>query len=55
MGDIIRALPEIAANRKAAANDLGIHKSTFFRKINHLGIALPHFDGRYRISNRPPG
>ncbi|NOY70010.1 MAG: PAS domain-containing protein [Deltaproteobacteria bacterium] len=33
-------------NRKAAAKDLGMHKSTLFRKINRLGIVLPKIDGR---------
>ncbi len=33
-------------NRKAAAKDLGMHKSTLFRKINKLGIVLPKIDGR---------
>jgi len=35
-------------NRKAAAQDLGIHKSTLFRKIEKLGISLPKIDGRSR-------
>jgi PAS domain S-box-containing protein len=34
-------------NRKAAAEDLGMHKSTLFRKINKLGIVLPKIDGRF--------
>lgn len=33
-------------NRKSAAKDLGMHKSTLFRKINKLGIVLPKIDGR---------
>ena len=33
-------------NRLAAARELGIHKSTLFRKINQLAIDLPHRDGR---------
>ncbi len=33
-------------NRLAAARDLGIHKSTLFRKIKTLGISLPERDGR---------
>ena len=28
-------------NRNAAARDLGIHKTTFFRRIKKLGITLP--------------
>ncbi len=38
-------------NRKAAAQDLGIHKSTLFRKIEKLGISLPKTDGRSRNSH----
>lgn len=33
-------------NRLAAARDLGIHKTTLFRKIKKLGLALPEQDGR---------
>jgi len=33
-------------NRKAAAERLGIHPSTLFRKIKALGIELPEKDGR---------
>jgi transcriptional regulator with PAS, ATPase and Fis domain len=33
-------------NRLAAAKDLGIHKTTLFRRIKRLGIALPKEDGR---------
>jgi PAS domain S-box-containing protein len=33
-------------NRKATAADLGMHKSTLFRKIQKLGILLPKIDGR---------
>jgi len=35
-------------DRKATAKDLGIHKSTLFRKINKLGIKLPKIDGRFK-------
>jgi PAS domain S-box-containing protein len=35
-------------NRQAAAGELGIHKSTLFRKIKELGIQMPEKDGRYR-------
>ena len=35
-------------NRLAAARELGIHKSTLFRKIKALGIELPATDGRSR-------
>jgi DNA-binding NtrC family response regulator len=33
-------------NRLAAARELGLHKSTLFRKIKELGIRLPAEDGR---------
>jgi len=33
-------------NRIAAARDLGIHKTTLFRRMKKLGIALPKKDGR---------
>ena len=33
-------------NRQAAASELGIHKTTLFRKIKALGIRLPQKDGR---------
>ncbi|HBF42624.1 MAG TPA: Fis family transcriptional regulator [Desulfobacteraceae bacterium] len=45
---IIEALKRNNYNRMAAARDLGIHKSTFFRKIKHLGLVLPQIDGRFR-------
>jgi PAS domain S-box-containing protein len=35
-------------NRLATARELGIHKSTLFRKIKSLGIQLPAQDGRTR-------
>jgi PAS domain S-box-containing protein len=35
-------------NRAATARDLGMHKSTLFRKVKRLGIALPDEDGRSR-------
>ena len=47
---IIEALKRNNYNRTAAARDLGIHKSTFFRKIKNLGIALPQVDGRFNHS-----
>jgi len=33
-------------SRTAAARELGIHKTTFFRRVRKLGIALPKRDGR---------
>jgi PAS domain S-box-containing protein len=50
---IIAALQRNSYNRAAAAKELGIHKSTLFRKIRKLGIHLPLVDGRYRSSNFP--
>jgi len=50
---IIAALQRNSYNRAAAAKELGIHKSTLFRKIRKLGILLPLVDGRYRSSNFP--
>ncbi len=43
---IIDALKRNKYNRLKAARDLGIHKSTLFRKIKMLGIDLPKIDGR---------
>ncbi len=43
------ALERSGLNRMAAARDLGLHKSTLFRKIKALGIELPKQDGRFRI------
>jgi DNA-binding NtrC family response regulator len=43
---ILRALKENNWNRLAAAEALGIHKTTLFKKIHKLGIALPEEDGR---------
>jgi PAS domain S-box-containing protein len=37
-------------NRAAAAKELGIHKTTFFRRMKKLRITLPERDGR----SRPP-
>jgi len=39
-------------NRLAAAKELGIHKSTLFRKIKKLGIALPDLDGRSKENEK---
>ena len=42
------ALERCGGNRLAAARELGLHKSTLFRKLKALGIALPEQDGRFR-------
>jgi transcriptional regulator with PAS, ATPase and Fis domain len=49
---IIAALSRNKNNRAATARELGIHKSTFFRKIKNLGIDLPCRDGRFRADGR---
>ncbi|RPI28651.1 MAG: PAS domain-containing protein [Acidobacteria bacterium] len=43
---LLQALSRQNYNREAAARELGMHKSTFFKKIKTLGIMLPHQDGR---------
>lgn len=43
---ILQALERNNYNRLAAAQDLGMHKSTLFRKIKALGIEIPEIDGR---------
>ena len=43
---IMNALERNGYNRLATARDLGMHKSTLFRKIKKLGITLPEIDGR---------
>ena len=45
---ICTALERNGYNRLAAAHELGVHKTTLFRKIKKLGIALPKQDGRSR-------
>jgi len=47
------ALDAHGGNRAAAARALGIHKTTLFRRVKKLGIALPDRDGRSRP--RPSG
>ena len=43
---IVAALRRNDWHRQAAADELGIHKTTLFRKIAALGIVLPDEDGR---------
>jgi transcriptional regulator with PAS, ATPase and Fis domain len=45
---IRNALERSGGNRLAAARELGIHKTTLFRKLKRLGISLPAQDGRSR-------
>ncbi|MDI6808074.1 MAG: sigma 54-interacting transcriptional regulator [Candidatus Eisenbacteria bacterium] len=40
------ALDRNRCNRSAAARELGIHKTTLFRRIKKLGISLPRRNGR---------
>ncbi|MBT8355857.1 MAG: sigma 54-interacting transcriptional regulator, partial [Desulfofustis sp.] len=47
---IMKALARHDYNRSAAADSMGIHKSTLFRKIKKLNIPLPKQDGRSRVS-----
>ena len=42
------ALERNGFNRLAAARELGIHKTTLFRRLKQLGIPLPVKDGRIR-------
>jgi len=44
--NIIKALKSNNYNRLAAAKELGVHKSTLFRKLNKYQITLPEIDGR---------
>jgi len=41
------ALERNGFNRLAAAKELGIHKTTLFRRIKKLGIKPPKIDGRH--------
>ena len=43
---ILTTLKKCHYNRTAAAADLGMHKSTLFRKLKKLNISLPEQDGR---------
>jgi transcriptional regulator with PAS, ATPase and Fis domain len=45
---ILEGLERNQYNRLATARELGIHKSTLFRKLKELGIQLPRVDGRSR-------
>jgi PAS domain S-box-containing protein len=42
----LEALERNEYNRRAAAEELGMHKTTLFRKLHRLGIKLPDRDGR---------
>ena len=45
---ILAALERTGFNRQAAARELGIHKTTLFRRMKKLGISLPGRNGRSR-------
>lgn len=49
---IIEALKRNGWNREQTARELGMHKTTLWRKIKHLGLELPSKDGRNRQSPR---
>jgi PAS domain S-box-containing protein len=60
MGDVVRvveaqtireSLLRNRFNRQATAQELGLHKSTLFRKMKTLGIPLPDEDGRSQRGN----
>ena len=50
---IREALERNGYNRLAAARELGMHKSTLFRKLKKLQIELPEIDGRHSNSTPP--
>ncbi len=52
---IIEALSRNNGNRLAAARELGMHKSSLFRKVKLLGIEMPEEDGRSRSKDPPSG
>jgi len=47
------ALDRNASNRLKAARELGIHKTTLFRRMKKLGIPLPERDGRSHAKRKP--
>lgn len=49
---IVAALERTNGNRLAAARELGMHKSSLFRKIKQLGIILPERDGRTKLAHQ---
>ena len=51
-GAIRAALERNSFNRMAAARELGIHKTTLFRRMKKLGVSLPELDGRARPTRR---
>jgi DNA-binding NtrC family response regulator len=49
---IREAIARNGGSRLAAARELGMHKSTLFRKVRLLGIDLPEQDGRSHPRHR---
>jgi PAS domain S-box-containing protein len=47
-GAILAALERNGFSRTEAAQELGVHKTTLYRRMKALGISLPHRDGRSR-------
>ncbi len=47
-----QALEQHGGNRSAAAKELSMHPSTFYRKAKSLGLALPAADGRHARAKR---
>jgi transcriptional regulator with PAS, ATPase and Fis domain len=45
---MLQTLQRHHGNRSAAARELAMHPSTFYRKSKALGLSLPSSDGRYR-------
>jgi transcriptional regulator with PAS, ATPase and Fis domain len=50
---ILAALERNNYNRLATAKELGMHKSTLFRKLKKLQLDLPDIDGRTLGSRHP--
>ncbi len=46
---IIAALESCNGNRRAAARELGMHRTTLFRKIKKYNITVPQQDGRHLL------
>jgi PAS domain S-box-containing protein len=49
---ILKALERNGYNRLATARELGMHKTTLFRKIKRLKLRLPETDGRAALASR---
>ncbi len=52
---ILQALKKNQYNRNATAQNLGMHKSTLYRKMQKLNIVLPENDGRSCLLSPPSG